>query len=129
MEAPLRTGLAHALVAAVGPVTAKEAARFGMEPAIMPGRVHSMKPLVNEIALSVLRSALPMRVSVMSSELTEKICTPCRGGIPPMALDEAKRFLEQTPDWTLVSDGKRIERTSDSETLRKPRSSWSGSAP
>jgi uroporphyrinogen-III synthase len=50
IEAPLRTGLAHAVVAAVGPVTATEATRFGMHPAIMPGRVHSMKPLVNEIA-------------------------------------------------------------------------------
>ena len=50
IEAPLRTGLAHAVVAAVGPVTATEATRFGMNPAIMPSRVYSMKPLVNEIA-------------------------------------------------------------------------------
>ena len=50
LESPLRTGLARAVVAAVGPVTATEATRFGMNPAIMPGRVHSMKPLVNEIA-------------------------------------------------------------------------------
>ena len=39
LEAPLRTGLAHAVVAAVGPVTATEAARFGTNPAIMPSRV------------------------------------------------------------------------------------------
>ena len=32
IEAPLRTGLAHAVVAAVGPVTATEATRFGMNP-------------------------------------------------------------------------------------------------
>ena len=50
IEAPLRTGLAHAVVAAVGPVTATEATRFGMNPAIMPSRLYSMKPLVNEIA-------------------------------------------------------------------------------
>ena len=47
IEAPLRTGLAHAVVAAVGPVTATEATRLGMNLAIMPSRVYSMKPLVN----------------------------------------------------------------------------------
>jgi uroporphyrinogen-III synthase len=53
LEAPLRTGLAHAVVAAVGPVTATEATRFGMNPAIMPSRVYSMKPLVNAIAATM----------------------------------------------------------------------------
>ena len=53
IEAPLRTGLAHAVVAAVGPVTATEATRFGMNPAIVPSRAHSMKPLVNEIAAAM----------------------------------------------------------------------------
>jgi uroporphyrinogen-III synthase len=57
IEAPLRTGLAHAVVAAVGPVTATEATRFGMNPAIMPSRVHSMKPLVNEIAAAMQADA------------------------------------------------------------------------
>jgi 4a-hydroxytetrahydrobiopterin dehydratase len=47
----------------------------------------------------------------MSSELAGKICTPCRGGIPPMTSDEAKLYLQQTPDWTLLSGGTRIERT------------------
>jgi uroporphyrinogen-III synthase len=53
LEIPLRTGLTRAIVAAVGPVTATEATRFGMDPAIMPSRVHSMKPLVNEIATAM----------------------------------------------------------------------------
>jgi uroporphyrinogen-III synthase len=57
MEAPLRTGLAHAVVAAVGPVTAATATRFGMNPAIVPNRVHSMKPLVNEIAAAMQAQA------------------------------------------------------------------------
>ena len=52
-----------------------------------------------------------MRMITMSSELAAKICTPCRGGIPPMALDEAKLYLEQTPDWALLSEDMRIERT------------------
>ncbi len=52
-EDPLRAGLDHAIVAAVGPVAADEATRFGMNPTIMPPRVHSMKPLVNEIAAAM----------------------------------------------------------------------------
>ena len=28
----------------------------------------------------------------MSEILAEKACTPCRGGIPPLARDEALRF-------------------------------------
>ena len=42
--------------------------------------------------------------------LTEKTCVPCRGGVPPLAKDEAEQFLAQTPGWAL-QDGKRIERT------------------
>jgi len=42
--------------------------------------------------------------------LTEKTCVPCRGGVPPLAEDEAQSFLAQTPGWEL-QDGKRIERT------------------
>jgi uroporphyrinogen-III synthase len=52
-EAPLQTGLAQTVVAAVGPVTATEATRFGMNPIIMPSRAYSMKPLVNEIATAL----------------------------------------------------------------------------
>lgn len=52
-EDPLRAGLGRTVVAAVGPVAAAEAVRFGMNPTIMPARVHSMKPLVNEIAAAL----------------------------------------------------------------------------
>jgi uroporphyrinogen-III synthase len=52
-----RTGLAQTVVAAVGPVTASEATRFGMNPTIVPSRVHSMKPLVNEIAAAMQADA------------------------------------------------------------------------
>jgi hypothetical protein len=44
-------------VAAVGPVTATEATRFGMNPIIMPSRAYSMKPLVNEIATALQADA------------------------------------------------------------------------
>jgi 4a-hydroxytetrahydrobiopterin dehydratase len=43
------------------------------------------------------------------SELASRTCTPCRGGIPPMSNDEARRYLEQAPGWELL-EGMRIER-------------------
>jgi len=43
--------------------------------------------------------------------LTEKKCTPCRGGIPPLTRAEAERLLAETPGWTLAEDATRIERT------------------
>src|SRR5262249_39754696 len=43
--------------------------------------------------------------------LAEKTCTPCRGGVPPLARDEALRFQSQAPDWELRDDAHRIERT------------------
>ena len=47
----------------------------------------------------------------MTEILAEKACTPCRGGIPPLARDEALRFQKQAPDWELCDDAHRIERT------------------
>src|SRR5438128_9244110 len=49
--------------------------------------------------------------SYMTETLAEKTCTPCRGGIPPLARDEALRFQSQAPDWELRDDDRRIERT------------------
>src|SRR3954466_11371271 len=46
-----------------------------------------------------------------SSQLISKSCTPCRGGIPPLTPDEAKAHLRQTPEWALLDDAHRIERT------------------
>ncbi|MEE8517315.1 MAG: 4a-hydroxytetrahydrobiopterin dehydratase [Alphaproteobacteria bacterium] len=42
--------------------------------------------------------------------LTAKSCVPCRGGIPPLLRDDAEKFLNETPDWTLSDDADRIER-------------------
>jgi 4a-hydroxytetrahydrobiopterin dehydratase len=47
----------------------------------------------------------------MTETLAEKTCTPCRGGVPPLARDEALRFQTQAPDWELRDDAHRIERT------------------
>ena len=43
--------------------------------------------------------------------LAEKTCTPCRGGIPPLTPDEARRYHAQAADWELRDDSRRIERT------------------
>jgi 4a-hydroxytetrahydrobiopterin dehydratase len=47
----------------------------------------------------------------MTEGLTEKTCTPCRGGTPPLTRDEAQRFQAQAPAWELRDDAHRIERT------------------
>ena len=47
----------------------------------------------------------------MESALAEKSCIPCRGGIPPLTREEAESFRRQAPDWALVDDATRIERT------------------
>ena len=47
----------------------------------------------------------------MTETLAEKTCTPCRGGVPPLARAEALRFQSQAPEWELRDDARRIERT------------------
>jgi 4a-hydroxytetrahydrobiopterin dehydratase len=47
----------------------------------------------------------------MTDSLVEQTCTPCRGGIPPLSLEEAKRYLEQAPAWNLLDDGRQIQQT------------------
>jgi 4a-hydroxytetrahydrobiopterin dehydratase len=47
----------------------------------------------------------------MTSTLAEKTCTPCRGGVPPLTRDEAEGLRTQVPNWQLVDDARRVERT------------------
>jgi 4a-hydroxytetrahydrobiopterin dehydratase len=47
----------------------------------------------------------------MSVSLAEKSCTPCRGGIPPLTEEEAAAYQSQAPDWALLDQARRIERT------------------
>jgi 4a-hydroxytetrahydrobiopterin dehydratase len=47
----------------------------------------------------------------MATALAEKSCTPCRGGFPPLTTDEAEGLHAQAPEWALLDDAKRIERT------------------
>ena len=37
----------------------------------------------------------------MVKELNQKSCIPCQGGIPPLANNEAKQLLLETPGWEL----------------------------
>jgi len=47
----------------------------------------------------------------MTERLVEQTCVPCRGGIPPLSIDAARRFLEQAPSWNLLDDGRQLLRT------------------
>ena len=44
------------------------------------------------------------------TDLAGKTCVPCRGGVPPLPKAEAEGYLREAPGWTLIDDGKRIER-------------------
>ena len=47
----------------------------------------------------------------MPLSLADKSCTPCRGGIPPLTEQEAAAYHPQAPEWGLLDDATRIERT------------------
>ena len=46
----------------------------------------------------------------MSEQIAQKSCTPCRGGEPPLTPGEAAEMLNQTPNWDLLEESRRIER-------------------
>jgi 4a-hydroxytetrahydrobiopterin dehydratase len=43
------------------------------------------------------------------TELASKTCTPCRGGVPPLAGEELEALAGQVPQWKVV-DGHHIVR-------------------
>jgi 4a-hydroxytetrahydrobiopterin dehydratase len=50
----------------------------------------------------------------MSSDpasLVAKSCTPCRGGVPPLDSEQIALHRRQTPEWDVLDDGRRIERS------------------
>lgn len=55
----------------------------------------------------------------MAETLAQKLCTPCRFGIPPLAPQEAARYASQVPNWALKHEGVCIERTSRFGTFRE----------
>lgn len=44
------------------------------------------------------------------SNLADKRCVPCEGGVPPLTLAQARDLMPQIPEWTLSEDGTRISR-------------------
>ncbi len=42
--------------------------------------------------------------------LSEKVCVPCQGGIPPLSRIQAEVLQRQTPNWDLSEDATRISR-------------------
>ena len=45
------------------------------------------------------------------SELTEKKCTPCEGGVPPLTREQAGALARQlSPEWVLSEEGPSLRR-------------------
>jgi 4a-hydroxytetrahydrobiopterin dehydratase len=45
------------------------------------------------------------------SDLSERKCVPCEGGVQPLSRPEAEKYLRQlAAGWTLSEDGKQIRR-------------------
>ncbi len=45
-----------------------------------------------------------------ASDLSQKHCKPCEGGVPALSADEVKALLPGVPAWRLTADGKHIRR-------------------
>lgn len=56
----------------------------------------------------------------MDEILNQKSCIPCRGGIPPLGLDEASKLAEQIPGWEIVENGKKIVRNVTFNDFKSP---------
>jgi 4a-hydroxytetrahydrobiopterin dehydratase len=50
-------------------------------------------------------------MSASPESLVGKSCTPCRGGIPPLTKEDVETHRRETPDWAVLDDARRIERT------------------
>ena len=45
------------------------------------------------------------------TELRQKSCRPCEGGVEPMSLSRARELMAQIPKWTLDETGPALVRT------------------
>ena len=53
------------------------------------------------------------------SDLAKAKCVPCEGGVDPIGIEEAERYLKQLKlDWTIV-DGKKIRHRFDFKSFRE----------
>ena len=46
----------------------------------------------------------------MADTLSERTCTPCKGGIPPLPAHEVERLHGQVPRWEVRDQAHRMER-------------------
>ena len=46
----------------------------------------------------------------MATDLAEKTCIPCRGGVPPLTAQEIEPLLTRVDGWS-VEDNKRLKKT------------------
>jgi 4a-hydroxytetrahydrobiopterin dehydratase len=49
-------------------------------------------------------------IMATASELVQKHCVPCEGGIPALSLAEAQQLAKSVPAWRLTNDAKAIRR-------------------
>jgi len=45
-----------------------------------------------------------------ATELTQKKCVPCEGGVPKLTPEQIQQLLHALPQWKLTTDGQRIRR-------------------
>ncbi len=45
-----------------------------------------------------------------ASQLQQRACKPCEGGVEPCPLDQARTQLQQIPGWELTHNGQRIRK-------------------
>ena len=53
------------------------------------------------------------------SRLLSRRCEPCRGGVAPLAEAEARRLVEETPEWKLEEGATRLVRRFEFVDFRK----------
>ena len=46
----------------------------------------------------------------MTDALAGKTCTPCKGGVPPLTVQEVERLQGQVPHWEVRDEAHRMER-------------------
>ena len=45
-----------------------------------------------------------------TTDLRQRRCQPCEGGVPPLPPEKVHALLAEVPGWALTADGKRIRR-------------------
>ncbi len=55
----------------------------------------------------------------MTSDLTQKKCTPCEGGTAPLTKEEAREYLSHLDQWELRGDVSSIQRTTSFNNFKE----------